>query len=81
MEGPVEWRPGECGRGRRFPLLTHPVPTLWRIRFRALMQFPQFAVVVVNVPQRPWAQYREQFLGLWRDHPIEPVGGKLIQWP
>jgi hypothetical protein len=48
---------------------------------RALKQFPQFAVVVVNVPQRPWAQYREQFLALWRDHPIEPVVGQLIQWP
>jgi hypothetical protein len=48
---------------------------------RALKQFPQFAVVVVNVPQRPWPQYREQFLALWREHPIEPVGGQLIQWP
>src|ERR1039457_5249678 len=26
---------------------------------RALRRFPQFAVVVVNVPQRPWPQYRE----------------------
>ena len=24
---------------------------------RALKRFPQFAVVVVNVPQRPWPQY------------------------
>jgi hypothetical protein len=48
---------------------------------RALKQFPQFAVVVVNVPQRPWAQYREAFLALWREHPIEPIAGRLIQWP
>ena len=48
---------------------------------RALKMFPQFAVVVVNVTQRPWAQYREQFLALWREHPIEPVSGQLIQWP
>jgi hypothetical protein len=48
---------------------------------RALKLFPQFAVVVVNVPQRPWPQYREQFLQLWREHPIEPVAGRLIQWP
>jgi hypothetical protein len=48
---------------------------------RALKQFPQFAVVVVNVPQRPWAQYREQFLARWREHPIEPIAGRLIQWP
>ena len=26
---------------------------------RALKLFPQFAVVVVNVPQRPWPQYIE----------------------
>ena len=48
---------------------------------RALRRFPQFAVVVVNVPQRPWPQYREQFLALWREHPIEPVVGQLTQWP
>jgi len=48
---------------------------------RALKLFAQFAVVVVNVPQRPWPQYREQFLTLWMEHPIEPVAGQLIQWP
>jgi hypothetical protein len=48
---------------------------------RALKRFPGFAVVVVNVPQRPWPQYREQFLALWREHPIEPVDGQLIEWP
>jgi len=40
---------------------------------RALKRFPRFAVVVVNVPERPWPQYREQFLALWREQPIEPV--------
>ena len=48
---------------------------------RALKLFPQFAVVVVNVPQRPWPQYREQFLALWGERPIQPVAGQLIQWP
>ena len=48
---------------------------------RALRLFPQFAVVVVNAPQRPWPQYRERFLALWRKPPIEPVAGRLIQWP
>jgi hypothetical protein len=47
---------------------------------RALKRFPQFAVGV-NVPQRPWLQYREQFLALWREHSIEPIAGQLIQWP
>jgi hypothetical protein len=29
---------------------------------QALKQFPEFAVVVVNAPQRPWPRYREEFL-------------------
>jgi hypothetical protein len=48
---------------------------------QALKQFPKFAVVVVNVRQRPWAEYREEFLAYWKLRPIEPVAGKLIQWP
>ena len=48
---------------------------------QALKQFPEFAVVVVNVQQRPWPQYREEFLVRFREHPIEPISGKLIQWP
>lgn len=48
---------------------------------RALKLFPQFAVVVVNVSQRPWPQYREQFVLRWTERPIEPVAGKLIHWP
>jgi len=48
---------------------------------RALRRFPGFAVVVVNVPQQPWPQYRERFLALWTARPIEPVEGRLIQWP
>jgi hypothetical protein len=35
---------------------------------RALKLYPQFAVVVVNVPQR-------------LEYPIEPVTGRLIHWP
>jgi hypothetical protein len=48
---------------------------------QALKHFPEFAVVVVNVAQRPWPQYREEFLARFRERPIEPVAGKLIQWP
>ena len=48
---------------------------------RALRRYPEFAVVVVSVPQRPWLQYRDQFLALWRERPIEPIAGRLIQWP
>jgi hypothetical protein len=48
---------------------------------QALKQFPEFAVVVVNVAQRPWLQYREEFLARFGERPIEPIAGKLIQWP
>ena len=48
---------------------------------RALKLFPQFAVVVVNVPQRPWLQYRERFVALWTERPIRPVAGQLTHRP
>jgi hypothetical protein len=48
---------------------------------RALKSFPQFAVVVVNVPQQPWNQYRERFIALWTQKPITPVAGRLVHWP
>ena len=48
---------------------------------RALKLFPHFAVVVVDLRQSPWPQYRDQFVALWAARPIEPVAGQLIQWP
>ena len=48
---------------------------------RALRLLPQFAVVVVNIPQRRWPEYREQFVARWTERPIEPVAGFLIDWP
>jgi len=48
---------------------------------RALKLFPQFAAVVVNIPQRRWVEYREQFVARWTERPIEPVAGRLTDWP
>lgn len=48
---------------------------------RALRLFPEFAVVVVNLPQQRWPKYLDEFLALWRRHPIRPIPGRLIQWP
>ncbi len=48
---------------------------------RALRSFPQFAVVVVSLPQQPWQQYRDRFIAAWADSPIHPVPGKLTRWP
>ena len=31
----------------------------------ALKSFPEFAVVVITLPQQPWAQYRQRFLESW----------------
>jgi hypothetical protein len=48
---------------------------------RALKLFPQFAVVVVDIPQQPWNQYRDRFAALWMERPIAPVPGQLVHWP
>jgi hypothetical protein len=48
---------------------------------RALNRFPEFAVVIVNLPQQRWQQYREQFIRTWEASPIRPIAGQLIRWP
>ncbi len=48
---------------------------------RALKSYPDFAVVVVNLPQKRWPEYRDQFLEVWARAPIQPVPGTLIHWP
>ncbi|MGA2118961.1 MAG: hypothetical protein ABSH56_29955 [Bryobacteraceae bacterium] len=40
---------------------------------RALRSFPHFAVVVVNIPQQRWVEYREQFIARWTECPIKPL--------
>ena len=47
----------------------------------ALKSFPQFAVVVVDLPQQRWPEYRERFLAAWAASPLQPVAGSLIHWP
>ncbi len=48
---------------------------------RALKAFPEFAVVVVNIPRRRWPEYRELFEARWKESPIAPVPGCLVDWP
>ena len=48
---------------------------------RALNRYAEFAVVVVELPQQPWREYRERFLTEWAKRPIEPVTGSLERWP
>jgi hypothetical protein len=46
-----------------------------------LESLPQFAVVVITLPQQRWAQYCECFLEAWAASPIQPVPGRLVYWP
>ncbi|MFB3920789.1 MAG: DUF5615 family PIN-like protein [Terriglobia bacterium] len=48
---------------------------------QALKSFPDFAIVVVTLSQRPWPQYRDHFLSAWITSPIQPISGRLIEWP
>jgi hypothetical protein len=48
---------------------------------RAMRSYPQFAVVVINLPQQPWQKYRDRFLAAWAASPIRPIAGRMISWP
>ncbi len=48
---------------------------------KALKQFPGFAIVVVTLPQQPWAAYKVSFLNQWHVQPIVPIHGSLTSWP
>ena len=48
---------------------------------RVLKTFPEFAIVVINLPQGKWQQYRKQFAAAWTERPIHPVAGRLTLWP
>ena len=49
--------------------------------WKALTSWPQFAIVIVDLPQQRWQQYRERFIAAWADSPIQPVPGGVIHWP
>jgi hypothetical protein len=48
---------------------------------RALRVYSTFAVILVNLPQQRWPEYRLQFLKAWAFGPIKPEPGRLIEWP
>jgi predicted nuclease of predicted toxin-antitoxin system len=47
----------------------------------ALDQLPGFAVVVIRLPQRAWRLYEVEFRRAWSVKKIEPVPGKVVEWP
>ena len=48
---------------------------------RALKLFPQFAVVLIQLPQRRRSQYLSQFSAAWVRESIVPISGSAIGWP
>jgi len=48
---------------------------------KALRELPRFAVVFVNLPQRPWPKYRDDFVRAWSATPIIAQPGRIIEWP
>ena len=48
---------------------------------RALQKFPQFAVVLVTIPQTRGAEFLGLFREEWVRTPLRPVPGRLIRWP
>lgn len=48
---------------------------------RALRQFPQFAVVLIQLEQRRRSLYLSQFRSAWVGEPIVPTAGRTVTWP
>ncbi len=48
---------------------------------RALHLHPTFAVILVNLPQQRWPEYRQSFLKAWASAAIAPHPGCLVEWP
>lgn len=48
---------------------------------RALRRHPEFAVVLVRLPQRKWPEFGETFRRAWEVTAITPVPGKVLSWP
>src|SRR6266545_316551 len=48
---------------------------------KALKEHADFAVVIVRLPQKPWAEYEPQFRRAWESEPISPSPGKMVGWP
>jgi predicted nuclease of predicted toxin-antitoxin system len=48
---------------------------------RALKQFPQFAVVLIELKQQRRSQYLAQFRAAWLRQPIVPIPGRTVCWP
>ena len=48
---------------------------------RALKKFPQFAVVLLSLPQKKQAAFARTFRATWAIERIVPMVGQTIVWP
>jgi predicted nuclease of predicted toxin-antitoxin system len=46
-----------------------------------LANLRELAVVVITIPQAREAAYVEAFEARWRERPIAPVAGSVVEWP
>jgi hypothetical protein len=49
--------------------------------FHALRLHSTFTVILINLPQQRWPEYRQRFLEAWGLIPITPQPGRLVEWP
>lgn len=48
---------------------------------KALLKYPQVALVLVLIAQLPRKKYAETFESHWKKESIQPVAGQVIEWP
>jgi len=46
-----------------------------------LKSAPDFTIIAVHLPQKPWRAYVAQFREAWAREPIVPAAGSIIDWP
>jgi hypothetical protein len=48
---------------------------------KALKKYPQMAVILIRLPQAKGSIYASNFVKHWGESKINPVSGKLLEWP
>ena len=48
---------------------------------KAFKKNPNFAIVLMNLPQAKSSVYLEKFREAWKHKPIQPIAGTVIHWP
>jgi hypothetical protein len=48
---------------------------------KSLSGLPEMAIVVLTLPQARGAAYVSAFVKRWRERPIQPKPGLVIEWP